>query len=46
MNFEMKYTIKNWNEDTAVSCEIDGKIWRNGTGASFEIESRIEIFTD
>ena len=26
-----------------VSCEIDGKIWWNGTGASFEIESRIEF---
>ena len=29
-----------------VSCEIDGKIRNNGTGVSFEIESRIEIFTD
>ena len=26
MNFELKYTINNWNEDTVVSCEIDGKI--------------------
>ena len=26
MNFELKYTIKNLNEDMVVSCEIDGKI--------------------
>ena len=26
------------------SCEIDGKISRNGTGVAFEIKSRIKIF--